>query len=277
MWININTLFFLHTNKHLIAWKDVYMIWRQYIYASQKQLDRFNYSLDNRYSENLRMELWAKNIKSVDWSNYEKADYIHDINYPIGDDLTNVSDIIFDGWSTEHMFNPAQALINYHNMIKIDWYYIWVLPCNNRCNHGFYQFSPDLFYRFFSTENWYKTKIFISDDHKWGYIRDLINLKQVNNTSIQFSNSPCLLYIVAQKIKKKEIVNPYPIQSIYIQELRKTSIDNSTSLQKETRLEKVSRRIKLILPQNLKQYIYIKIKNREIIKIIEKPHFNIDY
>gem|GEM_PF-2516161 len=105
----------------------------------------------------------------------------------------------------------------------------------------------------------------------------MINLKQVNNTSIQFSNSPCLLYIVAQKIKKKEIVNPYPIQSIYIQELRKTSIDNSTSLQKETRLEKVSRRIKLILPQNLKQYIYIKIKNREIIKIIEKPHFNIDY
>jgi hypothetical protein len=59
-------------------------------------------------------------VVSIDYSDYENPTYTHDFNTPLKQkELLGNFDIVFDGGSTEHMYNPVQAIINYKNLLKI--------------------------------------------------------------------------------------------------------------------------------------------------------------
>lgn len=268
MWISIDTLQFLDTNNALIQWKDVLTIGRQYLYIDKNEYKKSGYTFpENKYSEKLWMELWVNSIKSVDGNDYEKPDFIHDMNYPITNDLESKFDIVFDGWTTEHIFNPAQALMNYHSMLCNGWYYIGVIPWNNMCNHWFYQFSPDLFYRFFSRDNWYDTMVFMNDWKKWGYVKDLQTLSNRNNSNINFSNSSTLLYIIAKKRDNKMF--SFPIQTIFMEHLWNKT-EKNISIEKNGLFLNI---FKKIIPNYIQEKIVNHMILAELIKFVKTPLF----
>ena len=56
--------------------------------------------------------------------------------------------MIYDGGTTEHVFDIATAWRNIDAMLKPGGVVIGHSPCNNWLNHGFFQISPEAVYGF---------------------------------------------------------------------------------------------------------------------------------
>ena len=105
------------------------------------------------FSEPLLRLLGASEIDSVDASTYEQATIVHDMNEPIPDHLKNSYTAVLDGGSLEHVFNFPRAIANCMEMVAVGGHFLAVTPANNLMGHGFYQFSPELYFRVFIPEN----------------------------------------------------------------------------------------------------------------------------
>lgn len=229
MAINNETLEFLEQNKNILISKDILMIWRQSNGISKSKLNwKYLFLRWELYVEKLWEFFWCKNINSVDASDYENPTYIHNMNDEINNDLKNKFDIVFDGGSSEHIFNIPTVFNNYKKILKKWGYYIWVLPANNWCNHWFYQFSPDFFYRMFSDEAGYKTKIFVKINNNWYKVKDLKELNYPIHFNLFLWKNPALLFIVSEKIKEDnmEIVPLQTIYNMHIWEKKEDKIKN---------------------------------------------------
>jgi SAM-dependent methyltransferase len=99
--------------------------------------------------------LGAREVVALDASGYEGADRIHDLNDPVPADLRDRFDVVFDGGSLEHVFDVPQALRSYMGMVKPGGHLIVQTVADGHCGHGFYQFSPELFYRALSDASGY--------------------------------------------------------------------------------------------------------------------------
>ncbi len=127
--------------------------------ASGYQLteDRVQRFLDPKreYAEEFLSILGAKDIFAIDASDFEGAQIVHDMNQPIPDALDSSFDVVIDGGTLEHIFNLPVALGNAIRMVRPDGRFVSLNQANNFCGHGFYQFSPELYYRFLCPENGY--------------------------------------------------------------------------------------------------------------------------
>lgn len=119
--------------------------------------DRIRKLLDptTEYSEEFFSVLGVQEIVAIDASGYEGAQIVHDMNRPIPDGLISCFDIVLDGGTLEHVFDFPTALRNATMMVRPNGQFISICPANNLCGHGFYQFSPELFYRFLCPRNGY--------------------------------------------------------------------------------------------------------------------------
>lgn len=105
------------------------------------------------YAEPMFSCLGANRVDSVDNSDYESSTMIWDMNRPIPKEWHEKYDFVYDGGSIEHVFNVPQVVANYMNLVKVGGHIAIVTMANNFCGHGFYQFSPEFFYRAFAPEN----------------------------------------------------------------------------------------------------------------------------
>jgi len=123
--------------------------------------------------------LGAKEVSAMDFSDYEGAAILHDLNEPIGDDLKEKFSFVLDGGTLEHIFNFPVALANAMEMVEIGGHLIIITGGNNFLGHGFYQFSPELFYRALSEENgfWVKRMIAAEVGGKWFEVADPKQIK----------------------------------------------------------------------------------------------------
>jgi hypothetical protein len=120
--------------------------------------DRARFAADGFAEDFFRQLLGARAVISIDHSAYQKADLVHDLNRPIPQDLRRQFDAVIDGGSLEHIFDIRQVLANYMNMVKVGGHLFIMTTANNLCGHGFYQFSPELFYRVFGDANGFAVK-----------------------------------------------------------------------------------------------------------------------
>ena len=182
------------------------------------ELDPEIFQANDDYSESIFKLLGSKIIDSIDFSGYENATIIHDMNYPLHDDYTNKFNCIFDGGTLEHIFNFPVAIKNCMNSIKTGGHFIGSSPVNNQMGHGFYQFSPELYYRIFSEENGFRIiKMFVtfeSDDVSEWY--EVADPKEVNSRVTLVNNVPLSLRFIAQKIEDKKVFAVSPQQSDYV-------------------------------------------------------------
>lgn len=109
---------------------------------------RFIYLQDDGYYETLMRKLGFGQIESMDFSDYEGAGILHDLNRPVPESLEDQFDFIFDGGTIEHVFNVPVALENVFRMLKPGGRFVSANGMNGWPGHGLYQFNPDLVYTF---------------------------------------------------------------------------------------------------------------------------------
>ena len=106
-------------------------------------------------SQQLLTRLGAQQVDVLDVSDYEGPVIQHDLNEPVPDALKARFTAVFDGGTLEHVFNAACGLKNAMELVAEGGHLITFHPANNFLGHGFYQFSPELFFRALSPENGY--------------------------------------------------------------------------------------------------------------------------
>ena len=109
---------------------------------------RFDYLQDDGYYETVMRKLGFGDIESMDFSAYEGATILHDLNKPIPDELEQQFDFIFDGGTIEHVFNVPMALENVFRMLRPGGRIVSANGMNGFLGHGLYQFSPELVWTF---------------------------------------------------------------------------------------------------------------------------------
>ena len=143
---------------------------------------------NQKFCEGLLLEYFgATKVDSVDNSDYEQATHIHDMNEPVPEAMRGGYDTVLDVGCLEHIFNAPQAFKNCSMLCMPGGQIIHILPANNFCGHGFWQFSPELFFSLYSDANGYRdTEVFLaslSDLSRWFKVRRPDDGKRVNVTS----------------------------------------------------------------------------------------------
>ena len=105
------------------------------------------------FADSLFTAMGAADVEALDASAYEGATRLHDLNEPVPAAWHEQFDLVFDGGTLEHVFNFASALKNCMQMVKLQGRFVSITLPNNWCGHGFFQFSPELFFRALSPEN----------------------------------------------------------------------------------------------------------------------------
>ncbi|MEO5375154.1 MAG: hypothetical protein H7840_12890 [Alphaproteobacteria bacterium] len=87
---------------------------------------------------------------SLDASAYEGASIVFDMNAPVlRKELANVYDVVLNGGTMEHVFHIPNFLSNISKMLKLHGCVIHMVPIHNQVDHGYYQFSPCLFFDYY--------------------------------------------------------------------------------------------------------------------------------
>jgi len=167
--------------------------------------------------------LGVKNLSVIDNSNYENADIIHDMNQPIPQSLCESFDVVIDGGTLEHVFNFPTAIKNCMMMIKTGGSIFIFSMANNHCGHGFYQFSPELFFRVFEASNGFKIKSMVLVSHPFPGAElsqrqecyKVLDPKVIGRRSSLVSRSPLGIMVHAKKISNAPIFVNFPNQSDY--------------------------------------------------------------
>jgi len=88
-------------------------------------------------------------VESIDYYPDEKPTHVLDLNLPVPADLRGQFDLVYDGGTMEHCFNAPQVMRNAASLAASNGLVIHHVPMNNWVDHGFYQFSPTLFFDFY--------------------------------------------------------------------------------------------------------------------------------
>jgi hypothetical protein len=119
---------------------------------------------EHKFVENIiRRDFGAEVVDSFDASNYEQCTHVADLSKPLTV-AYEPYDTVVDSGCLEHIFNMPQALWNVSQLVKPGGQIMHILPTDNNSGHGFWQFSPELFFSLYSERNGYKdTRVFIAD------------------------------------------------------------------------------------------------------------------
>ena len=171
------------------------------------------------YCEPFFTSLGAERVDSMDVSDYEHATVLHDMNQPLPDRLKSAYSVVFDGGTLEHIFNFPQAIRNCMDMVAVGGHFLGCCPANNEMGHGFYQFSPELWFRVFSPENGFEMQhVLIYAHHggdRYGDWYEVADPQQVRSRVTLVNQKPAYLLIQAKRTELKPLFTTTPQQSDY--------------------------------------------------------------
>ena len=188
--------------------------------------------------------LGAEEIRAMDFSDYEGASILHDLNKPVGDELKNKFTFVLDGGTTEHVFNFPTALANAMEMVAVGGHLVIITGGNNFLGHGFYQFSPELFYRALSAENGFEVKRLVAAEvgGRWFEVAD----PQTVKSRVELINDqPTYLMVLAQKLASVPLFVNAPQQSDYV-EMWQGDEENQPGENAPSKLKKVLKKSEFV-------------------------------
>jgi SAM-dependent methyltransferase len=222
------------------------------------------YAKPELFSEKLFEYFGAEQTDSIDYSDYEGATIVHDMNIPVNDDLKNKYTVVWDGGSLEHVFNFPVAIKNCMDMVKPGGHFILETPANNYFGHGFYQFSPELFFSLLDKHNSFTdTKIFMWDSKfNWYEVVSPQIIKKRN--ILPPSNKASLMFVVSRKIANvPDVISA--MQSDYVDRWN----DTTHVGRKRTFVGCVYEKIKGYLPVKFCRYAERRNKFKQHFKLVK--------
>lgn len=270
---------FLFYSKTLgVSFRETLTLGRMHLYASREEItnaiDKYKTNekeirdvmFKDEYSEPFFEILGAQRLESMDFSAYENASVIHDLNQPIPGELKNKFSAVFDGGTLEHIFNFPVAIKSCMNALKVGGHYIGITPANNCMGHGFYQFSPELLFRIFSDDNGFRVNkmllhIHANDEDHWYEVSDP---KIVNSRVVLMNNYPVSIMVIAEKMTEKNVFESTPQQLDYV------NTWNAHSSLKENKIQKNESKFKYLYRKVFPKRIKIILKNIHNLIFVEK-------
>jgi hypothetical protein len=173
------------------------------------------------YADFFFRALGAKTLDALDASDFEGASIIHDLNEESPAALRGRYDAVIDCGTLEHVFNLPAAFKLCMEALKCGGRFFAALPANNWCGHGFYQFSPEFFFRVFSADNGFEScRVWIAPcwvAGRWldGPVFEVKDPSTVGErVEIQGTRTMTLL-VEATKFGVSEVFSKWPQQSDY--------------------------------------------------------------
>jgi hypothetical protein len=208
------------------------------------------------FAEPLFKWFGAKTVDSMDASTYEQATVIQDLNRPVDPGLLARYTTVFDGGSLEHVFNFPVAIRNCMEMVAPGGHLITCTPANNFFGHGFYQFSPELFYRVLSPENGYEVVrmvMFGADpEARWYEVADP---QRVRRRVTLVNSMPTYLAVCARRTRVVPTFEHTPQQSDYQQAWKPPRGGSTAAMPIYSGGPAQSHRLRRLLPRSLRLWL----------------------
>lgn len=257
---------------------------REYILSLAKQqgLAAQEFIFKDEYAEPLFMLMGADAIDSIDISDYQHANILHDLNKPVPSALHGRYTAVVDAGTMEHIFNFPVAIKNCMEALKTGGHYIGIIPVNNSMGHGFYQFSPELYYNVFSSQNGFEIikMIITTADHNgdFGDWYEVTNPAVVGERVTLTNNNPTFLLVVARKNNIQEIFATHPQQSDYVRAWATSSVvDNDSPAANEVNKKSILRKIVPVSVRTSIKRLLMRLSKTRVrthdLGVINKKHF----
>lgn len=207
MGIDIHALQLLQYNKETNgALGKTLTLGRQAVLLGSKRARKWAGTGQGAWCEDLLMQHFAASeVDSIDNSAYEGAKIIFDYNYAIPQELCNQYDSVLDFGCSEHIFDVTQVFRNTSGLCKEGGRILHILPADNFCGHGFYQFVPEFFFSIYSKDNGFvETEIYLSEllnHHEWYRVQNPQPGQRINIRS----SSEILIIVSTRKVSKRNI------------------------------------------------------------------------
>ncbi len=125
--------------------------------------DKVTYDPKTQFGSSIHQDVFFKmlgysQVDSLDYYPDENPTYVLDLNKPIDDNLCDKYDFVHDGGTLEHCFNTFEILKNVVKLLKVGGFIMHQVPVSGMINHGFYQFSPTLFFDFYKANGFIDLK-----------------------------------------------------------------------------------------------------------------------
>jgi hypothetical protein len=213
MGIDIHAFNFIRLQASKSPLGDVLTIGRQSLSLPMRYIeDRLDVKIHSSdgYCEPLLIALNANAVASIDFSDYEDATFVADLNTPVN--INRQFDSVIDAGSLEHIFDVAAAFRNLINACRVGGRIIHILPVNNLNGHGFWQFSSDLIFSIYSEGNGFvDAQVYYAsslDFSVWYKIPEAKPGKRIEIVSVE----PVVLLSVAKKVSDvglTSVVQPF--------------------------------------------------------------------
>lgn len=215
--------------------QDTYMSWESLQYMALKlgalltslpeeeiELSPKPWSVTSRYITDTTFfkALGFSRVDSMDYSDYEGADLIHDLNHIVPEKYFDSYDAIYDGGTCEHIFHVPNFLTSVCLMLRINGRIIHDNPSAGLIDHGFYNISPTLYYDYYNANGFEINKLSVFRQDKDLMITSLFEELEYHAGEYDFhkcylpDNKLYCTTCIATKLKAFEKCL-YPQQSIW--------------------------------------------------------------
>lgn len=174
--------------------------------------------VEGGYADPLFLAMGAEDIVSLDASSYEDASEVFDLNDELPEHLQRKFSAVLDGGTIEHVFDARQALTNAMQLVEVGGHLLLMTPTSGAAGHGFYQFSPELYWRALSPQNGFAIERFLLKDRstrRWYEVAD----PEVLGRRVEFrTKGTSYLYVCARRHSDVPLFEATPQQSDYVRE-----------------------------------------------------------
>ena len=221
----------LEARRSGVCFRESVTLGRQHYFVGNNEtrrfLDRFGIDPDKhptlfsneppRYSEPFWESLGVEKLETLDASDFEGATIVHDLNLPVPAQLVERFDVVCDAGTVEHVFNFPMAIKNCMQMVRPGGHLLLFTTANNYFGHGFYQFSPELFFRVLSKANGYQVERMVAVEY--GPFRrryEVTDPEAIRKRVNLINRFPVLLFVQARRTEKVPLLGSTPQQSDYV-------------------------------------------------------------
>ncbi len=107
--------------------------------------------------------LGVKELFTIDVSEYEGCDIVHDLNKPVPEALYGQFDFIIDGGTFDHLFDIRTAFENVVKLLRTGGRIIQWNAASNFTGAAYLSFGPDLFYDYYVLNQFADCKVYVAE------------------------------------------------------------------------------------------------------------------
>lgn len=155
-------------------------------------------------------------VYSLDVSEYEQCDIVHNLNYRIPANLAGQYDFIYDGGTFDHLVDLKNCFFNVIEMLKPGGRVFQLNAASNFTGAAYLSFGPDLFHDYYSLNKFADCKVYIAETNDLGQVFDWDMYYFENPTSYQHFMTPRLQMVIVMAEKAGDSTSDQlPVQAQY--------------------------------------------------------------